>query len=213
MRKVRQSVMANRSDRDPPSLNRVRGEKPTEEMRRGSADPIRASGKKAPHQRPDTKLQSACPSYPNRSLRSGRRPYNSPYDQANPENEARIAWKVQEQAYTQNAPAHPCEEEERRDERPETGCGQTPERQARPDRGPARTNGRSDDRGTCRCDGLAETFGPRRSEPAPVGGLRHWSGIDGGTEGLSARTGRGVSHVSYGNPHYGKPDARWRRAR
>ena len=43
--------MANRSDRDPPSLNRVRGEKPTEEMRRGSADSIRASGKKAPHQR------------------------------------------------------------------------------------------------------------------------------------------------------------------
>ena len=38
--------------------------------------------------------------------------------------------------------------------------------------GPARTNGRSDDRGTCRCDGLAETFGPRRSEPAPVSGLR-----------------------------------------
>ena len=28
-------------------------------MRRGSADPIRASGHKAPHQRPDTKLQSA----------------------------------------------------------------------------------------------------------------------------------------------------------
>ena len=69
--------MANRSDRDPPSLNRVRGEKPTEEMRRGSADSIRASGKKAPHQRPDTKLQSACPSYPNRSLRSGRRPYKT----------------------------------------------------------------------------------------------------------------------------------------
>ena len=64
-----------------------------------------------------------------------------------------------------------------------------------------------------RCDGLAETFGPRRSEPAPVGGLRHSSGIDGGTEGLSACTGRGVSHVSYGNPHYGKPDARSRRAR
>ena len=44
-------------------------------MRRGSADSIRASGQKAPHQRPDTKLQSACPLYPNRSLRSGRRPY------------------------------------------------------------------------------------------------------------------------------------------
>ena len=116
-----------------------------------------------------------------------------PYDQANPE---------------QNAPAPRCEEEERRDERSEIGCGETPERQARPDRGPARTNGRSDDRGTCRCDGLAETFGPRRSEPAPVSGLRHSSGIDGGTEGLSARTGRGVSHVSYGNPHYGKPNAR-----
>ena len=58
MRKVRQSVMANRSDRDPPSLNRVRGEKPTEEMRRGSADSIRASGKKAPHaaRRPSGKL-------------------------------------------------------------------------------------------------------------------------------------------------------------
>ena len=74
--------MANRSDRDPPSLNRVRGEKPTEEMRRGSADSIRASGKKAPHQRPDTKLQSACPSYPNRSLRSGRRPYKHPMGKA-----------------------------------------------------------------------------------------------------------------------------------
>ena len=44
-------------------------------MRRGSADSIRASGQKAPHRRPDTKLQSACPSYSNRSLRSGRRPY------------------------------------------------------------------------------------------------------------------------------------------
>ena len=44
-------------------------------MRRGSVDSIRASGQKAPHQRPDTKLQSACPSYSNRSLRSGRRPY------------------------------------------------------------------------------------------------------------------------------------------
>ena len=31
---------------------------------------------------------------------------------------------------------------------------------------------------------------------------------------LSARTGRGgVSHVSYGDPHYGKPGARGRRAR
>ena len=78
-----------------------------------------------------------------------------------------------------------------RNERSDIGCGETPERQARPDRGPARTNGRSDDRGTCRCDGLAETFGPRRSEPAPVSGLRHSSGIDGGTAGLSARTGRG----------------------
>ena len=95
----------------------------------------------------------------------------------------------------QNAPARPCEEEERSTQRSD------------------RTNGRSDDRGTCRCDGLAETFGPRRSEPAPVSGLRHSSGIDGGTEGLSARTGRGVSHVSYGNPHYGKPGARRRRAR
>ena len=103
--------------------------------------------------------------------------------------------------------------EERSTQRSDIGCGETPERQARPGRGPARTNGRSDDRGTCRCDGLAETFGPRRSEPAPVGGLRHSSGIDGGTEGLSARTGRGVSHVSYGNPHYGKPGARRRRAR
>ena len=95
----------------------------------------------------------------------------------------------------QNAPARPCEEEERNTQRSD------------------RTNGRSDDRGTCRCDGLAETFCPRRSEPAPVSGLRHSSGIDGGTAGLSARTGRGVSHVSYGNPHYGKPGARRRRAR
>ena len=113
----------------------------------------------------------------------------------------------------QNAPAHPCEEEERSTQRSDIGCGETPERQARPDRGPAQTNGRSDDRGTCRCDGLAETFGPRRSEPAPVSGLRHSSGIDGGTASLSARTGRGVSHVSYGNPHYGKPGARRPRAR
>ena len=193
MRKVRQSVMANRSDRDPPSLNGVRGEKPTEEMRRGSADSIRASGKKAPHQRPDTKLQSACPSYPNRSLRSGRRPYNHPMTKRTPNKTRPRPRAKKKSAATQ---------------RSEIGCGETPERQARPDRGPARTNGRSDDRGTCRCDGLAETFGPRRSEPAPVGGLRHWSGIDGGTEGLSARTGRGVSHVSYGNPHYGKPNAR-----
>ena len=36
-------VMANRSDRDPPSLNRPKGKKPSGRMRRGSADSIRAS--------------------------------------------------------------------------------------------------------------------------------------------------------------------------
>ena len=35
------------------------GDKPTGEMRRGSADSIRACGRRGPHQRPDTKLQSA----------------------------------------------------------------------------------------------------------------------------------------------------------
>ena len=49
LRKARQDVMANRSDRDPPSLHRFPGEKPTGGMRRGSADPIRASGHNAPH--------------------------------------------------------------------------------------------------------------------------------------------------------------------
>ena len=67
--------MANRSDRDPPSLNGAWGLEPTGEMRRGSADSIRASGHRPRINRPDTKLQSACPSQRNRSLRSGRRPY------------------------------------------------------------------------------------------------------------------------------------------
>ena len=35
--------MANRSERDPPNLNHRSGEKPKLEMRRGSADSIRAS--------------------------------------------------------------------------------------------------------------------------------------------------------------------------
>ena len=47
------------------------------EMRSGSADSIRASGQNAPHQRPNTKLQSACPSHRNRSLPPGRRPYKT----------------------------------------------------------------------------------------------------------------------------------------
>ena len=45
LRKARQRVMANRSDRDPPSLNPDSGAKPERQMRRESADSIRASGK------------------------------------------------------------------------------------------------------------------------------------------------------------------------
>ena len=33
-----------------------------------------------------------------------------------------------------------------------------------------------------------------------------------GRKAYRLAAGRGVSHVSYGNPHYGKPDARSRRA-
>ena len=76
LRKARQGVMTNRSHRDPPSLDGSQGAKPAGEMRRGSADPIRASGRKAPHRRPDTKLQSASPLHRYRSLRPARRPYN-----------------------------------------------------------------------------------------------------------------------------------------
>jgi hypothetical protein len=41
--KVRKSVMANRSDRDPPSLYGFLDFESFKEMRRGSADSIRAS--------------------------------------------------------------------------------------------------------------------------------------------------------------------------
>ncbi len=52
-----ESVMANRSDRDPPSLDSVGGQqKSNKEMRRGSADSIRAS-RVSLHNRPDIKLQ------------------------------------------------------------------------------------------------------------------------------------------------------------
>ncbi len=57
MRKVRQGVMANRSDRDPPSLHVVRGEKPSRRMRRGSADSIGASRHKPCTNRPHIELQ------------------------------------------------------------------------------------------------------------------------------------------------------------
>ena len=75
LRKVRQSVMATRSDRDPPSLHASKGEK----LIRGNEARIGRfhQGQRAQWsaQRPDTKLQSACPSHQNRSLRSRRRPY------------------------------------------------------------------------------------------------------------------------------------------
>ena len=72
--------MANRSDRDPPSLNVVEGREAyrANEARIGRSHQGRRA--EAPHQRPDTKLQSACPSHPIRSLRSGRRPYKSAID-------------------------------------------------------------------------------------------------------------------------------------
>ncbi len=57
LRKVRQGVMANRSDRDPPSLHVVRGEKPSRRMRRGSADSIGASRHKPCTNRPHIELQ------------------------------------------------------------------------------------------------------------------------------------------------------------
>ena len=63
--------MANRSDRDPPSLHPPSGHEPTEEeMRRESADSIRASRNK-PCIRPDIKLQPDCSETPNLSLPSG----------------------------------------------------------------------------------------------------------------------------------------------
>src|SRR6218665_1248275 len=52
-----ESVMANRSDRDPPSLDCLGGhQKSSKEMRRGSADSIRAS-RFSLHNRPDIILQ------------------------------------------------------------------------------------------------------------------------------------------------------------
>ena len=62
MRKARQEVMANRSDRDPPSLHDVQGR----QARHGNEARIGSShqGQRAqnPHKRPDTKLQPAFPS-------------------------------------------------------------------------------------------------------------------------------------------------------
>lgn len=49
--------MANRSDRDSPSLNHVVGEQPAGEMRRGSADSIKACREISTATRPDIKLQ------------------------------------------------------------------------------------------------------------------------------------------------------------
>ena len=71
-RKVRQGVMASNSDRDPPSLHVFWCEKFSErnEARIGKAD-----GQNAPHQRPNTNPESACPLHRNWSLRPGRRPY------------------------------------------------------------------------------------------------------------------------------------------
>ena len=52
--------MANRSDRDPPSLHVILGDKPVRRMRRGSADSIGASRAKSCANRPDIELQPAC---------------------------------------------------------------------------------------------------------------------------------------------------------
>ena len=63
--------MANRLDRDPPSLNVVEGREAhrANEARIGRFH--QGQRAESPHQRPDTKLQSACPSYPNRSCVPG----------------------------------------------------------------------------------------------------------------------------------------------
>jgi len=70
LRKARQGVMANRSDRDPPSLNEVRGLQPTGEMRRGSADSIRASGHQVPQQQAGYKTAIRLPVAPKSVLAS-----------------------------------------------------------------------------------------------------------------------------------------------
>ena len=76
MRKVRQSVMASRSDRDPPSLHEALG--PEARWRNEARIGRFHQGQRARPRinRPDTKLQSAfVVMHERRTLRTGRRPY------------------------------------------------------------------------------------------------------------------------------------------
>ena len=75
LRKVREGVMANRSDRDPRSLNQQQGVNPSGGMRRGSANSIKASRYTPCTNRPDIELQPV-PTHTESTLPSGRRPYS-----------------------------------------------------------------------------------------------------------------------------------------
>ena len=79
LRKARQGVMANRSDRDPSSLDPGSGEKlsSVNEVRIGGFHQGQRAECTAP--KAGYKLQSACTLHRNRSLRPRRRPYNSGY--------------------------------------------------------------------------------------------------------------------------------------
>ena len=66
----RQGVMANRSDRDPPSLHGLDGREAQRRMRRGSADSIRAGGHKAPHRQAGYKAAICLPVTPKSVLAS-----------------------------------------------------------------------------------------------------------------------------------------------
>ena len=81
MRKARQSVMANRSDRDPPSLHGVEGREAHQEneARIGRFH----QGQRAQSPASIGRIQSCnltMPSDPNLSLRTGRRPYKRHHD-------------------------------------------------------------------------------------------------------------------------------------
>ena len=68
LRKVRQGVMANRSDRDPLNLKGPRGTKPVKRMRCGSADSIGAGRRKSCTNRPDIEPQPVRQTRQNRPL-------------------------------------------------------------------------------------------------------------------------------------------------